>query len=224
MNVKKNLGILLSAILAGIMISIGGSIFIMLSASPDITGRIFGASFFAVGLFSILIFGLHLFTGKVGYLFLPGENYANKAIMLLTTLVGNAIGTFLFGSALSHRFVSVTAVKAIVEAKLDMSLITVFLLSIGCGILMFCAVHGYKTADNGATRAVIVLFSVAGFILAGFEHSIADMFYVAAAGMITPQALLFLLVVIGGNAVGGAGFGALWHISKNALAVKMGEK
>lgn len=224
MNFKKCLGIFLSAVLAGIMISIGGSIFITLSASGDIMGKIFGASFFAVGLFTILIFGLHLFTGKVGYLFLPGDSYKEKAIMLLLTLLGNCAGTFLFGSALSHRFLETTKIITIVETKLDMSLLTVFLLAIGCGILMFCAVHGYKTADNGASRAVIVLFSVAGFILAGFEHSIADMFYVAAAGMISLRSLLLLLVVILGNAVGGAGFAALCQVARNALTTHKGDK
>ena len=224
MNLKKILGIFLSAVMAGVMISIGGSIFITLSAGGDIMGKIFGACFFSVGLFTILIFGLHLFTGKVGYLFLPGDSYGEKVMMLLLTLLGNCAGTFLFGSALSYRFVDTTKVVSIVEAKLNMPLLTVFLLAIGCGILMFCAVHGYKTADNGASRAAIVLFSVAGFILAGFEHSIADMFYVAAAGMISLRSLLLLLVVVLGNAVGGAGFAVLCRLSKNLLSAETGGK
>jgi len=41
------------------------------------------------------------------------------------------------------------------------------------------------------------------FILAGFEHSIADMFYFCAGGQFTLEALVFILVVILGNAVGG---------------------
>jgi len=47
------------------------------------------------------------------------------------------------------------------------------------------------------------------FILAGFEHSIADMFYVFFAGIFSPAAyfspngFLFLLLVVLGNSVGG---------------------
>ena len=48
-----------------------------------------------------------------------------------------------------------------------------------------------------------ILTCVPTFILAGFEHSIADMFYIAAAGEYSFAALGFLLLVIAGNAVGG---------------------
>ena len=40
------------------------------------------------------------------------------------------------------------------------------------------------------------------FILRGFEHSIADIFYFAASGMVSLQAFAFLWLVILGNALG----------------------
>ena len=65
---------------------------------------------------------------------------------------------------------------------------------------MFIAADVYKTQKSylGAFICVPV------FILAGSEHSIADMFYFALAGWIfRPQSLLFLLLVVLGNSLGG---------------------
>ena len=47
-----------------------------------------------------------------------------------------------------------------------------------------------------------ILFCIPVFILSGFEHSIADIFYFAASGMVSLKAFLFLWLVILGNALG----------------------
>jgi formate/nitrite transporter FocA (FNT family) len=47
------------------------------------------------------------------------------------------------------------------------------------------------------------LFCVPIFILSGFEHSIADMFFFAASGIVTPRTVVFICVVILGNSAGG---------------------
>jgi len=206
--------VLWSAILAGIMIGIGGSVYLTLTASGN---KLAGALLFAVGLFTIIIFKLHLYTGKVGYLPIPGDNIKVKTLSIIFTVLGNLIGTFTFGAAFSRRLIANTDVLNMVELKLNLPLWDAFLLAIPCGILMFVAVEGYRRAESDVAKGIIVLFSVAVFILAGFEHSIADMFYIGAAGVFTSDAALFLLIVILGNAVGGAGFSALTHyINKSA--------
>ena len=49
-----------------------------------------------------------------------------------------------------------------------------------------------------------ILFCIPVFVLSGFEHSIADMFYFALAGaMFRPGSLLFLFLVVLGNSAGG---------------------
>ena len=48
-----------------------------------------------------------------------------------------------------------------------------------------------------------ILFCIPVFILSGFEHSIADMFYFAASGFVSFKAFAFLWLVILSNAVGG---------------------
>ena len=47
-----------------------------------------------------------------------------------------------------------------------------------------------------------ILFCIPVFILSGFEHSIADMFYFAASGIVSARAFVFLWIVILGNALG----------------------
>ena len=75
-----------SAVLAGMMIGMGGTVY--LSQSNPVVGSFL----FAVGLFTVVVFQLHLFTGKIGYL--PFQNLAYLAELLITWL-GNLVGTFI---------------------------------------------------------------------------------------------------------------------------------
>ena len=47
-----------------------------------------------------------------------------------------------------------------------------------------------------------IIFAIPAFILAGFEHSIADMGYFAIAGIYSAKALGFIWIVILGNSIG----------------------
>ena len=58
---KDNFKILIRAILAGVMISIGGTIFLTCES------KLLGAFLFSIGLYAICAFGLNLYTGKIGY-------------------------------------------------------------------------------------------------------------------------------------------------------------
>ena len=65
---------------------------------------------------------------------------------------------------------------------------------------MFVAVWSYREKKT----IVGILFCIPVFVLSGFEHSIADMFYFSLAGTVfRPESLLFLLLVILGNSLGG---------------------
>ena len=61
---------IISGFLAGISISLGGTVFLACDS------KIVGAVLFSVGLFSICAFGFHLFTGKVCYVFDNDRAYA----------------------------------------------------------------------------------------------------------------------------------------------------
>ncbi len=185
----------LNSFLAGVFISIGGTVFISLASAGN---KLAGAILFAVALLSICILGLFLFTGKVGYMV---EDHSKNAVLaLLCGLGGNFIGATLFGVLLSYALPSVHEFAVgMCQSKLDLNLLGVLLLAFMCGILMYTAVHIYKLAKSIAG----IVFCVPVFILCAFEHSIADMFYFAVARAFTFEYLLFIVIVIIGNALGG---------------------
>ena len=192
----KNFLDLLKGILAGIMIAIGGTVYLMVSSKE------LGATLFAIGLFVIVINGLNLFTGKIGYII----NYSNsylKEVML--TLLGNFIGTLLTGGVLlCTRISTVLNAKAskLVEAKLNDNVISIFILAVFCGVLMYLAVNGYKTIKDPLGKYLAVFLGVTVFILSGFEHCVANMYYFTVAKAWSFQSIAFMLVMILGNAVG----------------------
>ena len=193
---------LVRAFLAGIMISIGGCVFI--GCTNKDVGWV-GAILFAIGLFTIFHFGFDLYTGKVGYAL---ENKPAYIIDLLVIILGNLIGCLLIGYMTSVMEPSDIANRAIifVEGRMnDINYLGVLFKGILCGMLMFIAADYYKK-----TRGFLgALIAVPVFILSGFEHSIADMFYFASAFFEKSscfdlgEGVLFIIVVIIGNAIGG---------------------
>ena len=185
----------INSLLAGVFISVGGTVFVSLASTGS---KIEGAIFFSIALLSICMLGLFLFTGKVGYMV---EDHSKNAILaLLCGLGGNYIGATAFGVILSYALPSVKAFAVgMCETKLNLNPLGVFLLAFMCGILMYTAVHIYKLHQSLAG----IFFCVPVFILCGFEHSIADMFYFAVARAFSLEYILFLLIVIVGNSFGG---------------------
>ena len=185
----------LNSLLAGVFISIGGTVFISLANGGN---KLAGSVFFAVALLSICMLGLFLFTGKVGYMV---EDHSKNAVLcLLCGLGGNFVGATLFGVLVSYALPSVhNFAVTMCNGKLDLNLISAFFLAFMCGILMYTAVHIYKLHKSISG----IIFCVPVFILCGFEHSIADMFYFACARAFSFEYALFIILVILGNALGG---------------------
>ena len=191
-NMKKYVEMFLLAVLAGIMISVGGTVFL----ATEI--RIVGALMITVGLYTICIQKLNLFTGKVGYL--PQQSWG-YILDLVIIWCGNLAGTFLTAFLLGFTRISAIAetAKNMCTVKVEDNLVSLFVLGIFCGLLMFIAVDGYAKTNN----PIILFLGVATFILCGFEHCIADMFYFSMAGMWSLRAFLCVLVITLGNTLGG---------------------
>lgn len=197
---KKYVDILLKAILTGIAIGIGGTVYLSCES------KIAGAFLFGTGLFTILTFGFMLFTGKVGY---AVENKPAYMIDLVLIWLGNLVGATITGAlVLATRIGAGIGEKAaaLCEVKFADSLSSIFILAFFCGMLMFIAADGYKNIANPAGQMLAVFLPVMTFILSGFEHCVANMYYFAAAGVWQRQfgtALLYMLVMTLGNAAGG---------------------
>ena len=98
-------------------------------------------------------------------------------------IVGNFVGCLVTGLMMPYDVAT-----TLVDNKLALDWYAVVFRGVFCGVLMFIAVD---------------FFCVPVFILAGFEHSIADMFYFCSAGVFTLEALVFIVQVIIGNGIGG---------------------
>lgn len=192
----KRVSEFLDAVLAGICIAIGGTVFL----SCD--NKVAGALFFCLGLFTICTFGFHLYTGKVGYVFEQPPAYLGFVALVW---LGNLVGTGLVGYAIRITRVAGIAEKAMAlsQAKLDDNLLSIFILSIFCNILMFIAVDGYKNNPHEVGKYIGIFMGVTVFILCGFEHCVANMFYFSVANVWSGKAFLYMLVMTLGNACGG---------------------
>ena len=194
---KYNIEILIKSILAGIMIGIGGTIYLSLD------NKIVGSILFAIGLFIIVVYSFNLYTGKIGYLI---NNFNKKYIReLIITLIGNLIGTFFVGFILrytrTYNMISEKA-KTLADIKLNDTLISILILSFFFGILMYLAVNTYKEVKD-IGKYLAVFLGVIVFILCGFEHCIANMYYFSVSSTWSLNTLLYLLVMILGNSLGG---------------------
>lgn len=183
----------IKAVAGGFMIGVGGAVYL----ACDV--KYIGAFLFALGLLTICEFGLGLYTGKVGYTFI---NKGNFYIEVLQTLLGNVFGTAVAGLLIyiSRSDLSEKAAELGVK-KLMQSPLQTLILSFFCGILMFIAVNLYKKRE-GIGKYIGIFTAVPVFILSGFEHSIANMFYFFSGWAISVQSALYILICVVGNALG----------------------
>ena len=191
---KENGRIFLKAAAAGITIGIGGAVYLTLE------NKVIGAVLFGVGLYTIVLNGLFLYTGKVGYLISAKDKKA-YILQLIFTWLGNLAGTALAAAAISAtriRNLRRTA-EVICKTKLADTPHSILILAVFCGILMYAAVDGFREKGN----PLILFFCVTVFILCGFEHCIANMFYFSLAGAWSLRAIIYLLLMTLGNSVGG---------------------
>lgn len=193
-NVKHLLTTFIQAIYAGICIGVGGIVYL---SCPS---KLLGAFLFAIGLLTILLFKFKLFTGMTGYIL---ENRPGYLVDLLITWFGNLGGTYLVAWLISKT--RLTFNLDFVTIKLTDTWHSLLILGIFCGLLMFIGVSCFKYCagkmDNIFALAMPVL-CVAVFILAGFEHCIADMFYFALSGKLA-EGFPSLLIITAGNMLGG---------------------
>lgn len=194
----KTLQKIVNGILAGLMIAIGGSVFLACYGDGAVINRAIGAFFFSIALLCICYKGYSLYTGKIG--FIPEKHDGEAVTVLLCGLLGNFIATVGLGLALRYAISNIGVVaEAICKAKLEQNFVQTLIRGVFCGVLMYLAVNIYRDKNT----VVGILFCVPVFILAGFEHSIANMFYFAAAASFSLETAIYIAIVILGNTIGG---------------------
>lgn len=131
----------LSSICAGVLISIGGCVFLACE------NRYVGAVLFSVALLCICLKGYALYTGRVGYIIESHKKSDFAALAVI--LIGNLITTFLLGMLVrvSMPQLGETA-AAICSGKLAQAFWQTLVRAFFCGILMYLAVSTYKEKNT----------------------------------------------------------------------------
>ena len=185
------------SVLAGVMISIGGYVFL----SCD--NKYVGALAFCVGLISIVLLGLNLYTGRIGY---TVDGSAKQRVDTAISVVGNLAGCALIGLLSSP----VGAVAELCAKKLEKPWYRILFDAVMCGVLIYVCVEIFKRHKT----VVGILFCIPTFILCGFEHSVADMFYFLNGRCVSWRSALFVLIVVVGNGLGSVIFHSCLLLAK----------
>lgn len=190
--------VIIKAVLAGITIGVGGTLYL------SVDNQYIGSFLFAIGLFCIFSFGFNLYTGRIGFL-ITEKNKRKFAVDLILIWFGNLIGTGAAALCLRLTRISDTLsqkASELCKIKLSDNLLSIFILAIFCGLLMYVAAHNYGYGKNTAQKYIATFICVMVFILCSFEHCVANMFYFWISLSVTPKTLLHLLVMTAGNSLG----------------------
>lgn len=178
-------------ILAGVVIALGC---VASLCAPNYVGLIL----FATGLLMVKRFGLRLLTGKAGLMIEEGIKVPRVIMELGKIFALNIMGTFIAAlmTLLMWQTDSPEIALAVERAQVD-SLLSVFVRSIFCGVLVYAGVK--------AETALETVMYVFAFLVAGFTHSIAYSFYFWTAILVShfsAKMLFALLIAAVGNVLG----------------------
>ncbi|MCI8597571.1 MAG: formate/nitrite transporter family protein [Lachnospiraceae bacterium] len=221
-------------IMAGIFIGIGSIAYEMATATiGGGLGKLVGACMFPAGLALVLIAGSELFTGNC-LLVIPllekevkfSNVLKNWIFVYLGNFVGSAILAFLVVYGHNPSLLDgalLDTVMSVAKAKVSLSFGDAVLRGIVCNIMVCLAVWMSFAGKTVGGKMAGLYFPIMIFVLGGFEHSIANMYYLAA-GMfanavygvgeasvnIGSSLLNNLLPVTIGNWIGGALIGVTY--------------
>lgn len=211
---------------------------------PDAgTARFVTGAIFPVGLMMVVLLGTELFTGNA---LMVSAVIARKITMVqllrnwALVYVGNFCGAVAlawlmaaFGQLdIGGGTLAVYTAK-VAAAKCSLPWMNAFVLGIFCNLLVCIAIYLGNTAHDTAGKILGIFFPIMAFVVAGFEHCVANMYYIPAgifaaanpayAGMIADAGINVSMLDLGtfyganlvpvtlGNIVGGAVVGVIMY-------------
>lgn len=215
---------LVSAVLAGAFIALGAALATI--ASADFLGSqaaLIKGAVFPLGLILVVVCGAELFTGNclliaptVGKSIRVRDLFKNWGIVYGGNLIGGVLIALLV--VYSHVMNDGAAAAAVAAAanKCNMNFGDAILRGILCNVLVCLAVWAAMASKSAGGKIFAVYLPVLAFVVCGFEHSVANMYYltagmltgaeygIAASGLNLGNALLYcLLPSTIGNIIGG---------------------
>ena len=182
----------LLAVAAGVLIGLGAVTSSTAAHGLENAGlvRLMSGLIFPVGLMMVILMGTELFTGNALMVTAAidgqitwGRLFRNWGIVFLGNLVGAvalAACMAFFGQLnIGGGDLAVYTAK-VAAAKNALPWMNAFVLGIFCNLMVCIAVYQANTAQDTAGKVLAIFFPIMGFVLAGFEHCVADMYYVPA--------------------------------------------
>jgi formate transporter len=236
------------AVVAGGGIGLGGMFFAIVLSDATLgfaVSRVLGGVVFALGLSLVVIGGAELFTGNC----LIVMAWMNRQLKTLEVVKnwsvvwsGNLAGALglVFLLYMAHFWTLNTgavgtALLKLAVAKITPDVVTIFFKAILCNLLVCLAVWLSYAGRSVADKMAGLILPVAAFVAAGFEHCIANMFFLpfawvlVATGHVPAGLDVSSITLLGiahnlipatlGNIVGGAGFVGYvyWAIYRKSL-------
>lgn len=228
-------------ILAGAFIGLGSLYFTLVTSDSTLgfaAARMLGGLVFSLGLLLVIVAGAELFTGNNLLAMAWAEGKLSTADVLRNWVIvclanfagaaGLALLVYLSGHLdMNGGAVAGEAVR-IAAAKVSLSVPETFFRGVLCNILVCMAVWMAFAGRSVTDKAIAIVFPISAFVAAGFEHSVANMYFLplallqqTLAPVALPGAELIdvahmlrnLGIVIVGNIVGGSVLVALvYHI------------
>lgn len=229
------LQLIMLGVLAGAFIGLGAGFFVIVRSDATFgyaAAQIGGGAVFSLGLLLVVVAGAELFTGNnlIVMAWADGritarEVLRNWGIVCLANFLGAAALALLVYAA-GHTAMNGGAigrtVLRIVQTKMELSTPEAFFRGALCNVLVCMAVWMAMAGRSVVDKAVAIVLPVAAFVAAGYEHSIANMYFFPLAMLVehgaggtatvTVGAMLGnLLPVIAGNLLGGSVLVALTY-------------
>jgi formate transporter len=209
-------------VLAGAFIGLGAMMFTLVASDASLgfaASRLLGGLVFSLGLVLVIVAGAELFTGNNLIVMAWASGQVSTAQLLrnwVVVCVANAVGAL--GLALLVHWSGHTSMNGgavaraavrIASAKAELPLAELFFRGVLCNTLVCMAVWMAMAGRSVTDKALAIVFPITAFVAAGFEHSIANMYFFALAMLLgAPLTGLDVLrnlgVVIAGNLVGGS--------------------
>jgi formate/nitrite transporter len=184
------LTLLVLAILAGAFISLGALLFTVVITESGLgfgPTRLLGGVSFCLGLILVVVAGAELFTGNnliamawASRLIGTREVMRNWLLVYVGNVVG-CLGTVLLAvqaniAGLGNGAVGEMALR-IAISKADLSWVEAFTRGVLCNALVCLAVWLAIGARSVTDKVMAILFPITAFVVMGFEHSIANWFF-----------------------------------------------
>ena len=223
--------LIMLGMLAGAFIALGSLYYVVVASDPELgwaARRVLGGVVFSLGLLLVVVAGAELFTGNNLLAMAWADGKVSTADVLFNWFVvctANFAGAlsvaslvFLSGHLETNGGAIGRTYLAIAAAKTSLPFWSAFFSGVMCNVLVCLAIWMTLAGSSVVDKAIAIVFPISAFVAAGFEHSVANMYFIplavmiqASAGQPVEIAGLFrnLVPVIAGNIVGGSVFVAL---------------